>query len=122
MTWLIAALGVLIVVLGVLGLAQPDQFRAMFSRLESRSRYVFAIVIRLALGGFLWLVADELRFPQIMRVLAVIAVLAAVAILIMGRRRLDRMVDWWLSRPDTVLRISAVFAAAFGAFLVFAAS
>ena len=122
MTWVIAALGALIVVLGMLGLVQPDRFRAMFSTMDSRSRYVFAIVIRLALGGFLWFIADELRFPEVMRVFAVIAVLAAVAILIMGRQRLDRMVDWWLTKPDSILRVSAVFAAAFGGFLIYVAS
>ena len=110
-----------VVVLGALGLVQPDRFRALFSTMESRSRYVFAIVTRLALGAFLWFVADELRYPQVMRVLAVIAVVAAVAILIIGRQRLDRMIDWWLSRPDSVLRVSAIFATAFGAFLIYVA-
>ena len=122
MSWVITALGALIVVLGALGLVQPDRFRAMFSTMDSRSRFVFAIVIRLAIGAFLWFVADELRFPVVMRVLAVIAVMAAVGILVMGRKRLDRLVDWWLSKPDSVLRVSAVFAATFGAFLVYVAS
>ena len=90
--------------------------------MDSRSRYVLAIVVRLAMGGLLWLVADYLRFPAVMRVLAVIAVVAAIVILAMGQRRLDRMVDWWLARPDGVFRISALFAAAFGAFLVYVAS
>ena len=122
MSWVITALGALIVVLGALGLVQPDRFRAMFSTMDSRSRFVFAIVIRLAIGAFLWFAADELRFPAVMRVLAVIAVMAAVGILVMGRKRLDRLVDWWLSKPDSVLRVSAVFAATFGAFLVYVAS
>ena len=122
MSWVITALGALIVVLGALGLIQPDRFRAMFSTMDSRSRFVFAIVTRLAIGAFLWFAADELRFPVVMRVLAVIAVMAAVGILVMGRKRLDRLVDWWLSKPDSVLRVSAVFAATFGAFLVYVAS
>ena len=54
-----------------------------------------------------------------MRILAVIAVVAAVMILVMGQARLDRFVDWWLARPDAVMRVSCLFAAAFGAYLVY---
>lgn len=116
---IIAVLGALIVLLGLVGLVQPDRFRSMFTSMDSQLRFVFAIVTRLALGGLLWWLADELRHPQVMRVLAVIAIVAAAGILLMGRERLDRLIDWWLSRSDGVLRVSALFAAAFGAFLVY---
>lgn len=119
---IIAVLGALIILLGLVGLIQPDRFRSMFTSIESRPRFIFAIVTRLLLGGLLWWLADELRHPQVMRILAVIAVVAAVGILLAGRKRLDRLVDWWLSRADGVLRVSALFAAAFGAFLVYVAT
>lgn len=57
-----------------------------------------------------------------MRILAVIAFAAAVGILIMGRRRLDDLVTWWLTRSDALLRLSAAFAGLFGAFLVYVAT
>lgn len=121
MTWLIAAFGALIAVAGLVGLVQPDRFRSMFGVLDSRTRFVLAVVIRLAMGAVLWWVADELRHPQVMRVLAVIAVAAAVVLLIAGRASLDRLVEWWLGRGDGILRLSMVFAAAFGAWLVYEA-
>ena len=107
--------------LGVLGIASPARFRSLFEVMSPQTRYVMAVVIRIAMGVLLWLLADDLRHPHVMRVLAVIAVVAAIVILIMGRARLDRFVDWWLARPDNVIRISAVFAAAFGAYLVYVA-
>ena len=119
---IIAVLGALIVLVGLIGLVQPDRFRSMFGVMDSRTRFAFAIITRLALGGLLWWLADELRHPHIMRVLAVIAVAAALGLLVMGRERLDRLVDWWLSRADGVLRVSALFAAAFGGFLVYVAT
>jgi len=118
---IIAVLGALIVALGLIGLFQPDRFRWMFTSMDSRARFVFAIVTRVVLGGLLWWLADELRYPRVMRVLAVIAIAAAAGLLLMGRERLDRLVDWWLSRSDRLLRVSALFATAFGAFLVYAA-
>lgn len=122
MRLIVAALGALILVLGLLGLAQPDRFRLLFDVLHSRTRYWLAIGIRLAMGGLLWWLADELRHPQVMRALAGLAVLAAVALLLMGRERLDRMVGWWLALSDGILRVSAALAAAFGAYLVYAAT
>lgn len=119
---IIAVLGALIVLLGLIGLVQPDRFRSIFGMMNSRTRFAFAIIIRLVMGGLFWWLADELRHPLIMRVLAAIAVAAALGLLVMGRERLDRLVDWWLSRADGVLRVSALFAAAFGGFLVYAAT
>ena len=121
MTGIVAILGMLAVLLGFTGLAQPARFRAMFTAMDSRTRFVLAIVTRLAIGALLWWLADELRHPQVMRVLAVIAVVAAVGVLVMGRSRLDRLIGWWLGQSDSVLRVSALFSMAFGGYLVFVA-
>jgi hypothetical protein len=121
MTLLVAVLGLLIVLLGLLGLARPARFRSMFTTMDGHTRFILAIVIRLAMGALLWWLADELRHPQVMRIIAVIAVVAAVGILVMGRKRLDSLVDWWLGKSDSVLRVSALFAATFGGYLVFVA-
>ena len=121
MTGIVAILGLVIALFGLTGLAGPERFRAMFTAMDSQTRFVLAILIRLAMGALLWWLADELRHPQVMRVLAIIAVVAAVGILAMGRKRLDQLVDWWLSQSDSVLRISALFATAFGGYLVFVA-
>lgn len=121
MTLIVAVLGALIVLLGLVGLIQPARFRSMFSTMDSQVRFVFAIVTRLAIGALLWWLADELRHPHVMRILAAIAIFAAVMLLIMGRERLDRLIDWWLSKSDGLLRTSALLAAAFGAYLVYVA-
>lgn len=121
MTLVVALFGLLIVAVGLTGIVAPRQFRAVFGTFDSRGRFVAAIVVRLAMGALLWWLADDLRHPQVMRVLAAIAVVAAVVILLMGRARLDRLVNWWLGRPDGVLRLWAGFAALFGAYLVYVA-
>ena len=121
MTGIVAILGLVIALFGLTGLAGPERLRAMFTAMDSQTRFVLAILIRLAMGALLWWLADELRHPQVMRVLAVIAVVAAVGILAMGRKRLDQLIDWWLGQSDGVLRISALFATAFGGYLVFVA-
>ena len=121
MTWFIIILGALIAVLALVGAMLPDIFRRMFDMMDSRTRFVLAVVIRLVMGAVLWWVAEELRHPQIIRVLAVIVIVAAVVILIAGRARLDSMVEWWLGKSDGFLRLSMVFAAAFGIWLAWEA-
>lgn len=121
MTLVVAAIGALIVLLGLVGLVQPDRFRAMFSTMDTRLRFVLAIGVRVAMGAFLWWLAEDLRHPQVMRIIAALAIFAAVGVLLMGQARLDKLIDWWLSRSDGLLRFSALFAAAFGAYLVYVA-
>ena len=122
MTVIVAVFGALVALLGLVGLVQPDRFRSMFSAMDSQTRFIIAIALRLALGGVLWWLADELRHPHVMRVLAAIAIFAAVMLLIMGRERLDGLIGWWLSRSDGLLRLSALFAAVFGGYLVYVAT
>ena len=122
MTLVVAVIGALVLLLGLVGLVQPDRFRAMLGTMDSQVRFRLAVVTRLAMGALLWWLADELRHPHVMRVLAAIAIFAAVMLLIMGRERLDRLIGWWLSRSDGLLRVSALFAAAFGVFLVYVAT
>ena len=122
MILLIAAFGALILVLGIVGLIRPGRFRALFTTMDSRMRFLFAVAVRLVMAALLWWLADDLRHPQVIRILAVIAAVAAVVILLAGRTRLDRLIAWWLGRPDKVLRVSALFAATFGAWLAWEAS
>ena len=121
MTLLVAAFGAPIFLLGILGLLQPDRFRTFLGGMDSQLRFVLAIAIRVFMGALLWWLAEDLRHTPVMRVLAAIAVFAAVGILIMGQARLDKLVDWSLALSDGFLRLSALFAAAFGAYLVYVA-
>ena len=119
---IVAGIGVFGVLIGMLGLLAPDRFRSLFNLMTSQTRFLAAIIVRLVIGVLFWIVADELRLPQVMRIIAAISIFAAVGILIMGRERLDRLVEWWLSRPGGLLRFSALFAAAFGGFLIYVAT
>ena len=121
MTLIVTVLGVLFVVLGLVGLVQPDRFRSLFAGMGSQLRFILAIAIRVVMGALLWWLADDLRHPQVMRILAAIAIFAAVGLLLMGQGRLNKLVEWWLSRSDGLLRFSALFAAVFGAYLVYVA-
>lgn len=119
MNLLIALFGALIMAAGVAGLFSPGQFRRLLTSWPVRGRYIAAIVIRLGFGFLVIWIAEDLRYPLVMKILGGISIAAAIGILIMGRERLDRMVDWWLALGDGVLRIGMLFALLFGVFLVY---
>jgi hypothetical protein len=120
MTILVAIIGALIAFIGALGVLSPDKLRELLQRWPSRGRFWFAVLIRVVIGGlFIWL-ANDLRYPLVMKILGGISLLAAFGILIMGRESLDRLVDWWLGRGDGLVRLGTLFAMLFGVFLVHA--
>ena len=120
MTFLITLFGALVTIAGVVGVFRPGLFRQLLSSIPVRGRYIAAIVVRLVFGLLLIWLADELRYPLVMKILGGISIAAAIGILIMGQERLDRLVEWWMALGDGVLRFGMLFATAFGAFLVHA--
>jgi hypothetical protein len=120
MTLLIALFGALITAAGAVGIFSPDQIRRLLRGMPGRGRYVAAVVIRLVFGFLVIWLADDLRYPLVMRILGGFSIAAAIGILVMGRERLDRLVDWWMALRDGMLRIGMLFALLFGAFLVHA--
>ncbi|MDH3364095.1 MAG: hypothetical protein OEM45_10340 [Gammaproteobacteria bacterium] len=119
---IVAGIGLFGVFIGLVGLLAPDRFRGLFKRMTSQTRFLAAVIVRLVIGVIFWIAADELRFPQVMRIIAAISIFAAIGILFMRRDRLDGLIGWWLSRSDGLLRLSAVFAFAFGGFLIYVAA
>jgi hypothetical protein len=79
----------------------------------------FAIVLRLVLGAALVIAAPESRFPLFFEILGGIAIVAAVALLLMGRERLRKFVAWFERMPPAMIRVWLLFGIAFGAFLVY---
>ena len=120
MTVIVSILGVLAAAIGLMGVAQPRRIINLVEYWDGPTRFRLAIVVRLVLGVVLLVVAPDCRLPIVVSVLGIIAIVAAVAILIVGQRRLDSFIGWWLTRPPAVIRVSALFALAFGVLLVYA--
>ena len=119
MAVLVSVLGVLIVLIGIGGLIRPEGLVNLVRHWHSPARFWVAIIVRAVLGVLLLAVAPECRWPVFVQVIGVLSILAAATLLVMGRARLDRLIDWWLSRSDFV-RYSAILALVFGGLLVYA--
>ena len=122
MTLAIATVGLLILALGVVGLARPASLMSLVERpWTSRTGFYVAIAVRAAFGILLVAAASSTRFPWAIGALGVLSLIAAVLIPVLGYDRIRRFVAWWVARPTGVVRIWACGACAFGGFLIYAA-
>ncbi len=80
--------------------------------------YVVAVV-RVAIGLLLIRVAPASRTPRTLRVLGVIVVVAGLLTPLIGARA-RAILDWWAALGPAYLRLPAVIALAFGAFVIYA--
>lgn len=104
------------------GLAFPDRLIGRVVRLWRQPGGVpTAVLVRILLGLNLLAAAEVSRFPLAFTVFGVIALVAAIAILLGGRARIDRIIEWGLKRPQGILRAWLAFGVAFGLFLAWGA-
>ena len=80
-----------------------------------------AVVVRLVLGAALIIAADGSRYPLAFEIIGWLAIVAAIAIVIMGRSRLKSFVSRIAGFSDAMLRVWLVGGVVFGGFLVYAA-
>jgi hypothetical protein len=122
MTVIVAAVGLFVLVLGVLGLVQPATLIRLVERpWRSQAGLTLAILFRAALGILLVATASTTRFPLAIGLLGILSLLTAVAIPFLGYHRLRRFVGWWAARPPAFISAWSAVACASGAFLIYAA-
>ena len=121
MAALVAVLGALIAAIGATGVVSPvTLLRFVKSVWRQPMGLYLAVGIRLVLGVILILAAPSCRFPEAVRIIGVISIVAAVLIPFIGFERISSLISWWESRSLAALRAWCLFAIAFGVFLVYA--
>ncbi len=83
-------------------------------------RFWTAILVRVAIGVLFLLAAPSCRLPVVVQVVGILALIAALAIFLIGRTRLDSFLTWWLGRPQSLIRSWSIVAIGFGALLIYA--
>ena len=120
----VSAFGFLIVAFGSWGVVHPQSIMCFASSvwLSERSAY-FGVGIRIVFGLLLILAAPDTRFPDVVLVLGLVTLLAALAILVVGFDQLRAFIERCSStRRSGLIRLWSLVAIALGAFLVHATS
>ena len=84
--------------------------------------FLFAVIVRLVMGPVLIFAAPGSRFPVFFEVFGWVSIVAAIVILVSGRDRTGRLVDWFERFPALVIRLWCLFGVFFGAFLIYGMS
>ena len=117
---IVSVLGVVAAIIGLMGLANPESIVVLVEYWRGPTRFRLAIGVRIVLGIVFLIVAPACRLPVLVRAIGVISIVAAIVILIIGQKRLDLFIGWWLTSPPAVVRISGLFAFLFGVLLIYA--
>ena len=113
-------LGVFVLFVGVWGVLTPGRMADFVNRFASKGGLAFAVVIRILIGLALWFAAPHSRAPLLLEVLGVVAIVAAVALPVMGLRRFEALVNWWTKLSPGVQRLNSLLVLAFGAAILWA--
>lgn len=103
------------------GIVKPVSLMKLVSGVVNRDWGIhFAVVVRLLFGAALIIAAAGSRFPPVFLFLGCLMILAALIIMIVGRKRLHRLMAWLDRLSLAVIRIMLVFGIMFGGFLIYA--
>ena len=116
--YLLIALSVMITAMSAYGVLNPGGLVDRVNNVWVKNWGLpFAITVRLVMGVAMISVADSTRYPMAFIVLGWLALLAAVALPVMGKERVGRIIDAVSRQPATVMRLWCLFGVAFGLFI-----
>jgi hypothetical protein len=114
---IVGAVSVLVIGLGLWGIASPAGLLGFTRRWQSKTGFWVAFAFRLLFGGALWLVAPSSRMPLGIQVLAAATVISGLALPLMGYSRYLSLLSWWSGRSPGFVRAWCCAALAVGVFI-----
>lgn len=115
------AISVILIVASVSVLMTPDFiFNFLKNYKDRKSIYILAIVVRLLLGVLLIRLANHSLYPTIINFLGLIALIAAVFLLLIGRDNFRKLLSWVLNKTRPFARCGGMLGIIFGVFVLYA--
>lgn len=118
----LAILSIVILALSLYGVLLPRKLVALVRGLLAGPGFWSAVAIRLLLAVLLWFSAPASHTPTTFKVLAVLALVAAFALPIIGELRILKLIDYLASWPTMAVRLQCVLGLAFAGFLLWSVS
>jgi len=115
---IVSVVSIFVAGMGVLGLASPARMVSFVSRWQSKTGLWVAFIVRLAFGISLWLVAPASQAPIVLQVLAVVSVVSALVLPLVGVSRFKSILSWWSSRSPGFMRVWLTVAVVLGVFIL----
>ena len=121
MTLLIIIFGALTLLAGIVIVINPEViFGFLRNNLDKLVLHILAVAVRLVIGVLLIYQSNVSKFPFAIEVIGWLSIVAAIFFAVLGRNNFKRLIFWALSLSKPFGRLGGVFAACFGAFLIYA--
>jgi hypothetical protein len=117
---IVAGVSLLIIGMGVFGLASPAGLVTFIPPWQSQTGLWAASLVRLVFGVALWLVAPSSRTPVVLQVLAVVSGGSALVLPFMGVVRFTALLSWWSRQSPAFVRAWSAVAVLMGGFILWA--
>jgi hypothetical protein len=115
----VALFGVIIVGICAYGALVPEKFSgSMKTTVQQSWAIVAAAGTRILFGILLITIADVTRAPSIFHALGFFVILTGILIPVLGRVRIDSLMNWFLDKGPGFVRVWMVFGVAFGLLIV----
>jgi hypothetical protein len=112
-----------IVLLSVYGVFQPASLISLVRRfMAGGSGLWVAVVVRLIFAVLLWFSAPLSLTPTTFRILAVLVLVSAFALPVMGDQRILKLMEWVGNWRPSMIRLWCLIGVAFGGFLLWSIS
>lgn len=110
------------VIIGVTGVVLPGGIMRIGGYVTTPVGLYVVAVLRVVIGFILIQAAPGSRYPTVLRVLGIVAMIAGFATPLFGVERSRTMLHWWSSQDPTFRRAEAGLAIVIGGFLAYAVS
>jgi hypothetical protein len=121
MIFVVKAIGIIMLTVGVVFAAKPSLMRAFLDFAKVDKRYYIGGVVRIIFGALLLLSVPKVAYSWVVGVVGVIITLAGVALFVVGEGRVHAVMNWLQSKSDDTLRVFPVLCALVGVLLIYAA-
>ena len=121
MDYLVAGIGLALIAAAAYGLALPRKLMDLIAALDSRTRFLLAVAVRVGIGSVLLIAAPLTRLPITIYYLGAAIIGVALVVVMVGPDRLETFFQKWRERPDTTFRFVFLALGGFGAFLAYVA-
>jgi len=122
MATVVAAIGWLNILLGLIGLLFPAFLMRRAAHLwRSRHGGHLATFLRLLISALLVLGAPYCRWPLALQIIGTLSLVMALQVVFLSRERYVELREWLLSRPASFIRYSSASGMLFGMLIVQAA-
>lgn len=121
MSAVIILFGIIMALAGMIICVNPGVLFGFLRRnLNNTLLQITAVVVRALLGILFIETADQSMFPAVMWILGWIFIVAAISLVIIGRKNFLKLMSWALTLENNFARVAGLFAILFGVFVIVA--